>query len=103
MNPARFDQDSNIEKWGTLEPGYAVFFVSAFEDLCRDGGFSKKSFLSWAERKGFLQTQGGRQTKTKKIKGSVYRCVFLKLDDGIEVDKDGFMSVEAVQEELPFL
>lgn len=103
MNPMRFDQDSNIEKWGTLEPGYAVFFVSAFEDLCREGGFSKKSFLSWAERKGFLQTQSGRQTKTKKIKGSVYRCVFLKLDDGIEVDKDGFMSVEAVQEELPFL
>lgn len=84
MNQQRFDKETKTEKWGAMEPAagrpeYAVIFNSAFDELCRDGGFSKKSFLSWAARKGLVQTQGGKSTKTKKISGNVYRCVFLKL------------------------
>lgn len=103
MNAQRFDIDTNCEKWGVLDDGYAVFYNQAFEELCRTGGFSKKSFLSWADRKGLIQTQAGQFTRVKKINGSACRCVFLKLDDGIETDKDGFMRVsEDIQEELPF-
>lgn len=98
MNPQRFDPDSNVEKWGVLEKGYAIFYNQAFDELCHAGGFSKKSFLSWADRKSLIQTQAGRLNKTKKIDGNVYRCIFLKMED--EPEKEGFVDVE--QMELPF-
>lgn len=98
MNTQRFDLDSNVEKWGIIEKGYAIFFNQAFEELCRAGGFSKKSFLSWADRKGLIQTQAGRMNKTKKIDGNVYRCIFLKLEE--EPAGEGFIDVG--QAELPF-
>lgn len=103
MNQTRFDMQTNIEKWGIIDNGYAVFYNQAFDDLCQSGGFSKKSFLSWADRKELLQTQNGQYTKVKKIDGSSYRCVWLKLDNGIEVDKDGFLKLsDDEQERLPF-
>lgn len=102
MNQSRFDMNTNIEKWGVIDNGYAVFYNQAFDELCQSGGFSKKSFLSWADRKGILQTQSGKLTKIKKINGSSCRCVWMKLDDGITTDKDGFMELDDVQEELPF-
>lgn len=98
MNPQRFDPDTNVEKWGIIEKGYAIFFNQAFEELCRAGGFSKKSFLSWADRKGLIQTQAGRMNKTKKIDGNVYRCIFLKLEE--EPAGEGFVDVG--QADLPF-
>lgn len=104
MNPGRFSTMSdNIEKWGMIENGYALIYPAAFSDLCKSGGFSKASFLSWAERKDLIQTQGGKKSKVKKIGGQSVRCVFLKLEDGIVTDENGFASVEDYgQEELPF-
>lgn len=105
MNQSRFDASTNIEKWGIIEKsGYAVFYNQAFDDLCQSGGFSRKSFLSWADRKGLIQTQAGKLTKVKKINGTSARCVWLKLDNGIETDEDGFLhlSEDEMQEELPF-
>ena len=100
MNRQRFDRDSNVEKWGAIEDGYAIFFSQAFDDLCRSGGFSKKSFLSWADRKDLILTQGGKLSKTKRIDGNVCRCIFLRL--GEVSAQEGFKPVEK-QEELPFL
>ena len=79
--------------------------------------FSKKSFFSWAERKGLIQKDSqGKNTKLKKIDGKPYRCVFLKLDepididpdgtkhmgDGTKIDHNGFIHLEDEQMELPF-
>ena len=100
MNRQRFDRDSNVEKCGAIEDGYAIFFSQAFDDLCRSGGFSKKSFLSWADRKDLILTQGGKLSKTKRIDGNVCRCIFLRL--GEVSAQEGFEPVEK-QEELPFL
>lgn len=103
MNAQRFDEDANCEQWGVLENGYIIFFNQAFDDLCKVGGFSKKTFLSWANRKGYLQTENGRLTKQKKINGFNYRCVWIKLDDGIKTDENGFISMENYdQSDLPF-
>lgn len=104
MNPARFDPlNENAEKWGIIEDGYAVIYNSAFDVICREGKYSKKSFLSWAAKKGLVQTQNGNPTKLKKLKGNVLRCVFLKLDDGQEKDADGFSYIEPDEQmELPF-
>lgn len=101
INGAKFDPDSQTnEKWGLLEHGYAVIYNNVFDSICRKGGFSKKAFLSWADKNGLLQTQGGQLTKVKKTDGRSMRCVFLKMDPSI--DEDGFQSADAVQEELPF-
>ncbi len=103
MNKQRFDEETSCEKWGVVEGGYIIFFNQAFAELCNSGGFSKKTFLSWANRKGILQTQGNQFTKIKKINGNPYRCVWLKLDDGIKTDEHGFISIEEYeQNELPF-
>jgi hypothetical protein len=98
MNAQRFDLVTNVEKWGVLEREYAVFFNQAFDELCKSGGFSKKSFLSWADRKNLIQTQNGRYNKVKKIDGNPYRCIFLKLEE--EPMNEGFMDADG--EEPPF-
>lgn len=101
MNSQRFDVDTKVEKWGVIEKGYAVIYVQAFKELCRHGGFSDKSFLSWADRNGIIQTQGGRMTKVKRFDGNPVRCIFLQMNEF--VDEDGFEKVEKyIQEELPF-
>lgn len=106
MNPARFDiQNENVEKWGVIENGYAIIYTTAFTTLCKEGGFSRTSFLSWANRKELIQAEssGKKMDKIKSFKGNKVRCVFLKLND--DADKDGFVKVsdgENGQEELPF-
>lgn len=103
MNPARFDAHvESMEKWGMIENGYAVFYPAAFNSLCREGGFSKAAFLSWAERKDLIQTQAGRKDKVKKVYGRSLRCVFLRLNEE-EQEMDHFRLLETYeQEELPF-
>lgn len=101
MNGQRFDISTNAEQWGVREDGYAIIYNQAFKELCKNGGFSDKAFLAWADRKGLIETQGGRMTKVKKIDGNPVRCVFLKLNEN--VDQDGFEQLEKYeQEELPF-
>ncbi|MGL6218361.1 MAG: DUF927 domain-containing protein [Lacrimispora sphenoides] len=106
MNPARFNEDNeNMEKWGVIESGYAIIYTTAFTALCRDGGFSKASFLSWASRKDLLQADGIKSRKVldkvKSFNGNKVRCVFLKLNN--DVDKDGFVQIaDNGQAELPF-
>ena len=77
-----------------------VYKRQIFDQLCKKGGFSKKAFLSWADKRGIIITQGGKTTKVKKFDGNPKRCVFLKLDDG--TDKDGFIDIDDEQMELPF-
>ncbi len=102
MNSQRFYGVNSIcEQWGVINEGYAIFYSSAFDQICKEGGFSKKSFLSWANKKKLIQTQGDRLTKVKKVNGSAVRCIWIKVDE--RVDENGFMSVEHEQEELPFV
>ena len=108
MNSTRFDTITSCEKWGVKEKGYAIFYNQAFDELCKSGGFSKKSFLSWAGRNDLIVMQGGQPTKVKKIDGSPQRCVWLKLEDfagtSDQPDEDsyGFVLIENRQEKLPF-
>lgn len=99
MNSVRFDGTSNIEKWGTIDGSYVYFYPQAFEDLCKSEGFSRKSFISWAERKGLLMTDANRTTKVKKIAGKSCRCIALKID---ESDESGFLMVDEATDDLPF-
>lgn len=105
MNPARFENTvETLEKWGMISDGYAIIIPAAFDALCKSGGFSRAAFLSWADRKGLLQTDGNRKTKNKKINGHSQRCVFLKMNGGEEKQEDHeFHSVSTYEQEaLPF-
>ena len=100
MNGQRFDISTNCEKWGIIEDGYAYMYNQAFDELCTSGGFSKKSFRSWAARNHLVQSDSkGNPTKQKKICGKNNRCVCLKINQ--DMDSDGFMSVDD-ELELPF-
>lgn len=100
MNAIRFDAGTACEKWGMVDHGYVYFYTRAFDELCKGGGFSKKSFLSWGVKKKVVETDSkGNPSKQKKIGGKNNRCVCLKLED----DEPGFVPVdEAMQMELPF-
>ncbi|NCU43803.1 DUF927 domain-containing protein [Candidatus Saccharibacteria bacterium] len=102
INSAKFDPGSpTAEKWGAIEGGYAIIYNNVFDAICRKGGFSRKSFLSWAGRKGIIQTQGSRMSKVKRFEGSVKRCIFLKLDDETDEEEE-FVEIDESQNELPF-
>ncbi|SHI44072.1 DUF927 domain-containing protein [Parasporobacterium paucivorans] len=90
------------EVWGVIEDEYVMIISNIFNDMCKDGNFSSKSFLSWAKKNGLIQCDSeGRTAKLKKINGSKTgsRCVFLKLpSEGQE-----FMTVSDGEEDtLPF-
>lgn len=100
INSAKFDPFApTSEKWGVVEDGYAIIYNNVFDSICKKGGFSKKAFLSWADKNGLLQTQAGRLNKVKKIDGNTFRCIFLKMDN--DADEEGFRPA-GEQEELPF-
>lgn len=104
MNPQRFgnDIDANCEQWGKIEGDYAVIFNAAFERLCKEENYSKKSFLSWAEKKDLIKTDPGRQTKVKFINGRSIRCIFLKLDEESSGNVAGSATFDNIPDGVPF-
>lgn len=119
MNAVKFDANTNTEKWGIIEDGYAIFFTQALEELCQGGGYSRKAFASWAVKRGLmLQGKDGKNSKVRKVEKKSVRCYFLKLPeetevdsegnqylgDGTKIDKDGFVQLdESVQLDIPFM
>ena len=101
MNSNRFDATGGIEKWGFIEDGYACFYVPAFEDRLSEKGYSKKTFLSWAIKKGLVKADKGRMTKVVRVNDKTSRCIVLKLEEGISVDEQGFLKVDDTLD-LPF-
>ena len=92
MNGIKFDDNPDIktERWGIIDndpvekTSTAIIYSAAFDDLCKIGRFSRKAFLSWAVKKGLVETDSrGYPTKAKKLDGIVTKCVFLKIVDEI--------------------
>ena len=103
MNPARFDpQNEVVEKWGIIEDGYAVIISTVMSDLCKQSGFSRVSFLKWANDKNLLLTNKGRTDSLKKFNGTPVRCVKLKLSDNSDFSS-GFEQINMTNNDiLPF-
>lgn len=100
MNATRFDGNTNCEKWGTTDKGYAILYNQAFNELCESGHFSKRSFLSWATKNGVVQADSkGNPTRPKKIDGKNSRCVFLKLAPDESEESNDWVSFQG---KLPF-
>lgn len=90
MNGQRFDYDTHCEKWGDiqfdndLKCKVAILYNSAAEEICREGGFSKKTFLSWAGKKNLIKTYKNENTKPRTVNKKSIRCVYLKIVDDLE-------------------
>ena len=110
MNEQRFDFDTKCEKWGVIEIDpdsryrTAILHTKALDDICKSGGFIKKSFLAWANKKHLLVTNGDSFTKVKKISGIACRCVYLRLVDELSEylkNKTGFEQI-TMDVDVPF-
>lgn len=110
MNEQRFDFDTKCEKWGVIEidpdsrDRTAILHTKALDDICKSGGFIKKSFLAWANKKHLLVTNGDSFTKVKKISGIACRCVYLKLVDELSEylkNNTGFEQI-TMDTDIPF-
>lgn len=93
MNSNRFDETANIEKWGFVKDGYVCFYPQAFSDRIADGGYGKKSFISWARKKGIIWSDKDRETKVFKIDGKSIRAIAIKIEENVDADDDGFVEI----------
>lgn len=98
------DDEGNYkgECWGCIENGYAIILVNAFNRICERGNFSSKGFLNWSAKNGLIIQSAGKNTKNKRFGSANPRCVWLKMEDGIFVTSDGFVTVDNEQMDLPF-
>ena len=97
FRPDPYTGEYRGEVWGRIEDGYAVILNNSFKRICEKGGFSGKSFLSWAARNDLIQTQGGKNFKNKKFYGKAVRCLWLKLPE-----EDGGFEEITEADKLPF-
>lgn len=109
FKPESYTGDYKGEIWGAIEGEYLIIINNAFNKICERGNFSSKSFLAWASRHGLIDTQSGKNTKTKRIKGTVSRCVYLRLpsDEVVENSQleipEEFMKIpDGGEDDLPF-
>ena len=109
VNSSKFDCNGDMgECWGKMNDTEVCIISTIFDKFCKTGNFSRKSFLNWARRRGYLTELKGDNKNTKKmrINGQLCRCVCLKLEQHEEElqekDKDGFINVENSQIDLPF-
>lgn len=106
INQAKFDPLNEYgELWGVIikdsvKGDTAAILSNAFDNILDKKGFSRRSFLSWAGKKGLIETQAGKPTKAKKINGKTCKCIFLKMENLQEEDTN-FQEMYD-QEELPF-
>lgn len=100
INKFTYDNDYKGDLWGVKDGRWIYIISSKFDEMCKRGNFSRKSFLSWASKKGFLSCDKGRNTKDKRIKGQKCKCICIKsMED--EPEEEEFMQVE-LDAELPF-
>lgn len=81
-NQDHFDPDNErADKWGVIRDGYICIIKSVFDREMANEGFNASAFLSWAKRRGVLDTDKNRTTK-KKLIGKLHPwCVCIKRQD----------------------
>lgn len=75
INKFVYDEDYRGEIWGDKDGDFTYIITSKFDDMCKRGNFSRKSFISWAKKKDLIQVDKGRNTKSRRIKGQMCKCI----------------------------
>lgn len=91
-NPNRFKAnefgDYQGEVWGKKEDDCIYFIKSVFDREMANAGFNSTSFLAWAKRMGYIDSDPGRRTKKAWILGGSVNTVCVKKDNShIEIPK----------------
>lgn len=100
MNGNRFNEECKVERWGVIDGDSAYIFPPVLAEICRDGGYNRESFVSWAvKHERIRQDNRGKSSVQKKIDGRNARvyCVDISF---IDEDENGFMQVD--YGEIPF-
>ena len=81
-NPAKFSADKTrgqpYEIWGKPVAEYTAVIGSVFDKLLEEAGFNPRAVLSYANRRGLLQTEGAHLKKKVRFAGAPVRCVVIK-------------------------
>lgn len=97
INQSKFNPDygDQNEIWGDMDDNYIYIIKSKFDQILSDEGFNSAAFIGWAKERGhILGGAEGKSTKTKRIRGKVARCIWLRADD---LD----MIFDEAQDEIP--
>lgn len=81
VNSNRFKPSTEIgEIWGinASDRTHVTIIQSVFDRMCREGGFSSKSFLAWAKDNDLLEYDENRKVKKVSINGGKPWCVVLR-------------------------
>lgn len=91
MNEQRFDVDTICEKWGDpiefdseSECRLVYFYPTALDNICKNGGFSKKAFLSWGMKKKLVISNnkyGNMSKRTSSARNPKKFCCVKIVDD----------------------
>lgn len=85
-NPAKFGaiQDYVGDRWGEMDMEYVYIIKSVFDRQMYEAGYNPGAFLSWAKRRGIIDTAPKRTTKRRRVKGTEMNvwCVCLRKDSG---------------------
>lgn len=93
MNEQRFDTETICEKWGDpieydSESGCRMvyFYPTALENICKNGGFSKKAFLSWGMKKKLVLSNNkyGNVLKRDSASRNPRKFCCVKIVDSLE-------------------
>ena len=108
MNMGRFGKNlAFTEQWGEIDEdeGCIYFFTTALSEVCKAGGFSKKTFLNWAKMNRVLVLgKKGEETIVKKIGVKSRRVHKIKMslpEEQNNNDQMGFISLPDGQQ-TPF-
>lgn len=100
MNSNRFEEECKVERWGIIEGDSAYIFPPVLATICKDGGFSRESFVSWGLKHGKIRQDGrGKNSIQKKIGGRNTRVYCIDIS-GADADEDDYMQISL--DEIPF-
>lgn len=92
MNEQKFDTDTTCEKWGDpIERDgngnrLVYFYPTALDNICKNGGFSKKAFLSWGVKKELVLSSNkyGNTTKRSSVSRNPKKFCCVKIVDDLD-------------------
>lgn len=75
--------------YGVLDGDWAYIINSVFRRVADEAGYNPTALLSYLKGAGLIRLSGGKTTVTRRISGSVVRCVCLHLaQDSEQIDRN---------------
>jgi len=95
-------QDIKVEIYGReLEDDKIAFIPSILKDKLNENGFDGNEVVSAWNKKGYLDTERGRNTKTVRLNNKVAKCVILRSNMAEGDAKDDYPLNEVPLNEVP--